>query len=402
MARKTSRLTARSVASLKTPGRHADGGNLYLTISKTAGGLSKRWVFMFSLAGKQREPGLGAFPAVNLAAARSKAKDMRAMVDQGIDPLDQKKAASEAAKGRKTFAECAASLIASKSSSWRNAKHAGQWETTLATHGKALRDIPVDAITIQDVLAVLTPIWQDIPETASRLRGRIEAVLDFATAHGLRAEANPASWRTLQHILPKRAALSRGRHAALPYVDVPAFVATLRGTDTIPAMALEFLILTASRSGEVLGASWDEIDLAAKVWVIPAARMKAGREHRVPLSARAIAILEQLAAHRTCGFVFPGRNNQQLESTSLRRLCPAGITVHGFRSSFRDFLGDQTNFSRETCEGCLAHSVGNSTERAYRRSDDLERRREAMTVWANFCEPGASAANVVKLRQQSK
>jgi integrase len=403
MARKTSRLTARTVASLKTPGRHADGGNLYLTISKTAGGLSKRWTFMFALAGRQREAGLGGFPAVTLAAARGKAKDLRALVDEGIDPLAAKEAASEVRKTARTFGQCADELVEAKRSSWRNLKHTGQWETTLATHGKALRGMPVDEITIQDVLAVLMPIWQDIPETASRLRGRIEMVLDFAAAREWRQESNPARWRTLQHILPKRTALSRNRHAALPYADLPAFIGELRRQESIPRLALEFLVLTAARSGEVLGARWDEIDLAAKIWVIPAARMKSAREHRVPLSDRAVAILARLAEHRTaCNFVFPGRGHQQLESTSLRRICPEGVTVHGFRSSFRDFAGEETSVPREVAEGCLAHVIGNAVEQAYRRGDALEKRRTLMEAWAAFCQPGTAAANVVKLHQQSK
>jgi integrase len=236
-----------------------------------------------------------------------------------------------------------------------------------------------------------------IPETASRLRGRIEAVLDFAKAHKLRSGENPASWRgNLALILPKRQKLSRGHHAAMPYGDVLEFIAKLRATESIHALALEFLILTAGRAGEVLGATWDELDIATRVWTIPAAPMKAGREHRVPLSDRALKIVERMAEIRTGDLVFAGqRQRRPLSGTTLAALVP-GATVHGFRSAFRDWCGEETSFPREVCEQALAHATGGAVEQAYRRGDALEKRRALMQAWARFCEPGPES-NVVAI-----
>jgi integrase len=258
---------------------------------------------------------------------------------------------------------------------------------------------PVDTIDTAAVLSVLQPLWGRIPETASRLRGRIEAVLDYGKANGLRSGENPAVWRGhLALILPKRQKLSRGHHAAMPYPDIPGFLGKLREVESIHALALEFLILTAARSGEVLGATWDEIDIDAQVWVIPASRMKAGREHRVPLSARATVILEQMASIRTGDLVFAGqRRRRPLSKTALAALVPDSGTVHGFRSSFRDWCGNETSFPREIAEQALAHASGDTTEQAYRRGDALEKRRGLMDAWASFCEP-AGAGNVVPMR----
>jgi integrase len=392
MARQLKRLTARTVAAMKKPGRHSDGGNLYLTISKTGGGVSRRWTFLFSLNGRQREAGFGPAAAVSLAEAREKAARYRSMLAKGIDPLDAKKAGREAQAGRRTFGQCADELIKSKRREWRSEIHAAQWRTTIDEYCGAILDKPVDAIDTQAVLGVLQPVWGRIPETASRLRGRIEAVLDYAKANGLRSGENPAAWRGhLALILPKRQKLSRGHHAAMPYGELPEFIAKLRATETIHALALEFLILTAGRAGEVLGATWDEIDSEAKVWVIPAARMKAGREHRVPLSGRAMEIVERMAEIRTGDLVFPGRRRRPLSNPSLARLCPALATAHGFRSAFRDWAGDCTGFPRELAEAALAHVAGDATERAYRRGDALEKRRELMEAWAKYLEAGKGA-----------
>jgi integrase len=259
--------------------------------------------------------------------------------------------------------------------------------------------MPVDAIDTQAVLGVLQPLWQRIPETASRLRGRIEAVLDYAKANGLRTGENPASWRGhLALILPRRQKLSRLHHKAMPYAEVPAFIGKLREVESIHALALEFLIFTAGRSGEVLGATWDEVDIDARVWLIPASRMKAGREHRVPLSARAMAILDRMAGIRTGDLVFAGqRRRRPLSKTALSRLV-TGATVHGFRSAFRDWCGNETSFPRELAEQALAHATGGAVERAYRRGDALEKRRGLMEAWSNYCEPGA-AGNVVIMRK---
>jgi integrase len=398
MARQPKRLTARTVATMTKPGRHADGGNLYLTISKTGAGVSRRWTFLYSLAGKQREAGLGPAAAVTLAEAREKAARYRSMLAKGIDPLDAKKASQEAAAARKTFGQCADELIKSKRREWRSEVHAAQWRTTIDDYCGPILDKPVDAIDTQAVLGVLQPVWGRIPETASRLRGRIEAVLDYGKANGLRSGENPAAWRGhLALILPKRQKLSRGHHAAMPYGDLPEFISKLRDTESIHALALEFLVLTAGRSGEVLGATWDEIDIDAQVWGIPASRMKAGREHRVPLSARAMAILDRMAGIRTGDLVFAGqRRRRPLSGVTLAALVP-GATIHGFRSSFRDWCGNETSFPREIAEQALAHATGDATERAYRRGDALERRRALMEAWANYCEPGA-AGNVVPTR----
>ncbi len=400
MARQLKRLTARTVAAMKNPGRHADGGNLYLTITSTPAGVSKRWTFMFSFAGKQREAGFGPAAVVTLAEAREKAAGYRSMLANGIDPLDAKKAAREAEAGRRTFGQCAAELIKSKSSEWRNDKHRAQWSSTLHDHCGPILNMPVDAIDTAAVLSVLQPIWGRIPETASRLRGRVEAVLDYAKAHGIRSGENPAAWRNhLALILPKRPKLSRGHHAAMPYGDLPEFIARLRDTETIHALALEFLILTAGRSGEILGAMWDEIDIDAQVWVIPASRMKAGHEHRVPLSPRALAILDRMAEIRTGDLVFAGqRRRRPLSKTALAALVLGAATVHGFRSSFRDWCGNETSFPREIAEQALAHATGNAVEAAYRRGDALEKRRGLMQAWAQFCEP-VGAGNVFAMRK---
>jgi len=399
MARQANRLGARQVATLKEPGRHADGGNLYLSISETPGGLSKRWVFMYSRAGKQREAGLGSVAFVTLVQARRAAADWRLQLARGIDPLEAKRAAGEADSKRRTFGECAAELIQSKRSGWRNAAHATQWVTTLDTYCEAINATPVDAIDTQAVLAVLTPIWQTKHVTAQRLRGRIEAVLNYAKAHKLRSGENPAQWRGhLELLLSKRPKLDRGHHAAMPYDRVPAFVAELRKVDSVAALALEFTILTACRSGEVRGAQWNEIDLESRLWTVPAERMKAGIPHRVPLSSRAVAIIETLATHRTCDFIFSGqRRGQSIGKTAMPMLVPGGVTVHGFRSAFRDWCGNETHTPREIAEACLAHATGNAVELSYRRGDALEKRRQLMQAWCSYCEPLAGD-NVIALR----
>jgi integrase len=398
MARQLKRLTARTVATMKKPGRHADGGNLYLTISKTGAGVSPRWTFLYSLAGKQREAGFGPAAAVTLAEAREKAAGYRSMLAKGIDPLDAKKADQEAAAARKTFGQCADELIKSKRREWRSEIHAAQWRTTINDYCGPILDKPVDTIDTAAVLSILQPVWNRIPETASRLRGRIEAVLDYGKANGLRSGENPAAWRGhLALILPKRQKLSRGHHQAMPYPDIPEFLGKLRDTESIHALALEFLVLTAARSGEVLSATWDEIDLDAQVWVIPASRMKAGREHRVPLSARAMAILDRMASIRTGDLVFPGQRRRRPLSGAAMGALVTGATVHGFRSSFRDWAGEETSFPREIAEQALAHAAGDATERAYRRGDALEKRRGLMEAWANYCEP-AACGNVVPWR----
>jgi integrase len=316
--------------------------------------------------------------------------------------LASAKAASEAKKAlevRQTFGQCAEALFKSKKPGWRAGKHASDWRRSVTDYCGAILDLPVEQVTTDHVLAVLSPLWGRIPETASRLRGRIEAVLDSAKAKGLRSGENPAAWRGhLALILPKRPKISKVHHPALAYSDVPAFIAKLRENESLHAPALEFIILTAARSAEALGARWAEIDLATKVWTIPAGRMKAGLAHRVPLSGRAIEIVEKQAATRNNDFLFPGVHvGRPLGPSSLRKLHPPGGTIHGFRSSFRDWAGEETQFPREVAEQALAHATGDATERAYRRGDALEKRRALMEAWANYCEPGA-AGKVVPFR----
>ena len=281
------KLSARKVETAK-PGRHGDGAGLWLAVSETG---AKRWLYRFTIAGKVSELGLGSFSDVSLIEARERAAEARKLAKAGKSPVEAKREGIKAEAGKPTFGKVADDFIAAKGSEWRNEKHRAQWAMTLTKYAAPLRSRPVDEIDTEAVLEVLTPIWQKTPETASRLRGRIEAVLDAARARGhiARNEANPARWRGhLDKLLPKRQKLSRGHHAAMPYAEVPAFVAQLRERDALAAMALEFCILTATRSGEVLGARWSEIDLPGKVWTIPAERMKAARAHRVPLSERAL------------------------------------------------------------------------------------------------------------------
>jgi integrase len=383
MARKINRLNARAVATITKHGRHADGGGLYLSISPNGG---RRWVFLFRWHGKPTEIGFGSARDVTLARARELASQARAKLAEGINPKDVRRAT-----GGATFGECADRVIEVMRPSWRNSKHAAQWEMTLRDYAAPLRRLPVDKISTDDVLSVLKPLWSDKPETASRLRGRIERVLDAAKAHGLRSGENPARWRGhLDQLLPKRQRLTRGHHAAMKYADVPAFVADLQTRQATAALALEFAILTAARSGEVLGARWVEFDLERAVWTIPAVRMKAGREHRVPLSRRALKILKAMHEAQDGDFVFPGQmagkplSVMALEMV-LRRMRIENVTVHGFRSAFRDWAAECTNFTNEVCEAALAHVIENKAEAAYRRGDLFDKRRKLMEAWAVYC-----------------
>jgi integrase len=321
-----------------------------------------------------------------------------------FDPLEAKQAASKerkALEARKTFGQCAEELFASKKKGWRSAKGAAQWIGSLKVHCEPVWDMPVESIDTDAVLTVLHPIWNKIPETASRVRGRIESVLNYAKASKLRSGENAAAWRGhLEMILAKRLRLSKLHFAAMDYRDVPDFIVKLRKSTSIHAAALEFIVLTACRSAEGLGARWSEIDLAAKIWTIPAARMKSGIEHRVPLSRHAIGIVERQAAIRSNEFVFPGvRIGKALSPSSLRLLRPAGGTIHGFRSSFRDWCGEVSSFPREVAEGCLSHATGNQVERAYRRGDALEKRRALMEAWDRFCGGGGNV--ISRLRKDN-
>ena len=404
MGAAVNKLSARAVATATKPGRHSDGGGLYLNVSPTG---ARSWLFMWKRDGKRREMGLGSAGSVTLARARELARDYRGLVAEGRDPIVVRAAAEQAKSVTPTFGAFADAVIAAKESEWRNAKHRAQWRMTLETYALPLRSRLVDEIDTEAVLAVLKPIWQEKPETASRVRGRIEAVLEAAKAQGHRTGENPAAWRGhLAHLLPKRGVLSRGHHAAIDYREVPAFLEKLRQREATAALALEFCILTATRSGETLGARWSEIDMEARVWTLPAERMKATRAHRVPLSETAFAILDKLSAAPTGEFVFPGQradkplSNMAMEMV-LRRMNMDAVTVHGFRSAFRDWAGNETHFPREVAEVALAHVIGDKAEQAYRRGDALEKRRSLMEAWASHCEPRAPG-NIVTMRARAE
>ncbi len=343
---------------------------------------------------------------VSLLQAREKAANARKLLNAGIDPLTTmgKDARVKRDRAIPSFGAFADDYLATHRSKFRSDKHIAQWTMTLTNYCEPIRSRPVNAIDTEAVLKVLQPIWTTIPETASRLRGRIENILDAAKAKGFLVGENPARWRGhLKTLLPARQRLSRGHHAALAYDDLPIFMAELRARRSSASQALELAILTASRSGEVLNAQWREFDLDKAIWTVPAARMKAGHEHRIPLSARAVKLLKPISRLPHSDFVFPGNARGKPLSAmamtmQLRRMNRGDITVHGFRSTFRDWASEQTSFPHETCEHALAHRISNKAEAAYRRGDQFEKRRKLMEAWAAFCEP-RSSANVVELRQ---
>jgi integrase len=398
MARTVGKLTALKVSRPLKPGMYTDGSGLYLQVT---GAGAKSWIFRFSLHGKAREMGLGSLSAVSLSEARIKAGECRRLREEGVDPIEARKtrrqqAALDAAKTL-TFKEAAASYIASHKVGWRNEKHASQWENTLATYAEpVLGRLSIQAIDTALVLRVLEPIWKTKPETSSRVRGRIEAILDGAKSRGLRQGENPARWRGhLEHQLPAPSKVRRVKHhAALPYAELPDFISKLRTQESVAARALEFTILTAARTGDTIGAAWDEVNTSDKVWTIPGERMKAGREHRVPLSSRALAILSDERDVRTSDYVFPGgKAGKPLSNMAmtevLRRMGRGDVTVHGFRSTFRDWAAERTNFPSEVVEMALAHAVGDKVEAAYRRGDLFEKRRRLMAEWATYCNAPA-------------
>lgn len=405
MARKIERLTALAVTRTRREGLHADGGGLYLQVSGTG---AKSWLYRFMLNGKARAMGLGSVQTISLAEAREEATQCRKLTRQGIDPIEARKAERtkaqlEAAK-RITFDACATSYIEAHKSGWRNSKHAEQWRSTLDTYGKPVfGSLPVQDVDLTLVLKVLEPIWKTKTETASRLRGRIEAILDWATVRGYRQGDNPARWRGhLDKVLPARSKVQKvTHHEALPYAAIGKFIATLRALEGVAARALEFLILTAARTGEVIGARWDELDVVQKVWTVPVNRMKAGREHRVPLSTAAIAVLNTMKKLRRDEYVFPGlKKGKPLSNMAmlklLERMGRSDLTTHGFRSTFRDWAAERTNFSREVAEMALAHTIGDKVEAAYRRGDLFEKRGELMATWEGYCGEISRPAEVTR------
>lgn len=414
MSRQLHRLSAKAVEQQKKLGYFADGGGLYLQVSPTR---SKSWIFRFTLHGKQREMGLGSIGSVGLAEARRRASECRSLLMDDIDPIAARQAvkAREALKLAKaiSFDRCAEAYVESQKAGWRNAKHTAQWISTLNTYASPIIGaVPVDNVDTGLVLKVLEPIWTTKAETASRLRGRIESVLDWAGARGYRTGENPARWRGhLDKLLSaqKRDLLVR-HHAALPYTKVGAFIEQLRAQEGTAARALEFAILTAARTGEVIGAQAREFELDTAIWTIPAGRMKASREHRVPLSARALAIvrgqvkLEGDSERRGSGedYLFPGlKPGAPLSNMAmlalLKRMGRTNLTVHGFRSTFRDWGAEQTAYPNEVLEMALAHAVGDKVEAAYRRGDLFEKRRRLAADWEKWCLRRSSEGKILRI-----
>jgi integrase len=389
------KLTALGVAKLKVPGMYGDGGGLWLQVT---GNGAKSWIFRFTLGGKSREMGLGSAGTFPLAEARDKALTCRKLCYEGIDPIEarrqQRQAAALESARAMTFRQCAAAYIESHKAGWRNEKHGAQWLATLEAYVHPIfGDLSVQAVDTGLVIKAIEPIWTTKPETAVRVRGRIESILDWAKARGFRAGENPARWRGhLQNLLPRKTKIQRvTHHPALPFAEVPEFLRRVAEQPGIAARLLKFTVLTAARTGEALGARWCEFDLAAGTWTVPAERMKGGVEHRVPISAATQAILTEMAVVCASEFVFPGgRYGRPLSNMAmlvlLRRMDRSDLTVHGFRSSFRDWASEITHYPSEVVEMALAHVVESKVERAYRRGDLFEKRRELMDDWANFCE----------------
>jgi integrase len=426
MPRRAKGLSAAKVRTAK-PGRYGDGGGLYLLVRPND---TRFWLFRYTIAGRMREMGLGPVelsrmdrpdapvelspdgpnPSRTLAEARLIASDLFRAVRMGKDPLAERDTAKAEAGQAKTFGDVAKLYIEAHKAGWKNAKHAAQWSATLEAYVyPSIGKLPVPSIDTGHVTAILGPMWQDKTETASRVRGRIEAVLDFATASGSRTGNNPARWRGhLDKLLPKPTKVKTvTHHAALPWRQMGAFMVDLGKQEGVAALALRFTVLTAARTGEAVGATWGEIDLPEKVWTIPAERMKAAREHRVPLSSGALAVLTEVAKLRTDRTdnapVFPGgKPGKPLSNMALlmllRRMERPDLTAHGFRSSFRDWCGESTNHPREVAEAALAHTIADKAEAAYARGDLMEKRRRLMEDWAGFCARPAPAGEIVSIR----
>jgi integrase len=463
MARKSERLSEASIRRA-TPGMHRDGAGLYLQV--TVGidqSLRRSWIFRFATTEKERQAGYGrerqmglgsvdelgqlrrarlqriaddciarneklpkglklleSIPRLSLDEARELAAECSRLRKEGIDPIEardrerlaKRTQAQLAAAKAVTFDECSEKFIAAHRSSWRNAKHRAQWSSTLKTYvSPVFGKLPVQAVDVALVMKALSPIWNEKPETASRLRGRVEAVLDWAKTSGYRQGENPARWKGhLENLLPRRSKVRAVKHhPALPYAEVGAFMAALRGRAGIAARALEFAILTAARTSEVLGSRWDEIDLQQHLWTVPAERMKASKEHRVPLSTAAITLIKKLAKAPEGPLVFPGADGTKLSENAmlalLERMGHGDITVHGFRSTFKDWATEKTNFPNIVSEMALAHTIDDEVEAAYRRGELLNKRRKLMEAWAQYCAKPVKAAeenNVVHLRIENE
>ncbi|MGY3698939.1 integrase [Bradyrhizobium sp. USDA 3240] len=409
--RTINRLSYKKVESLKQAGMYSDGGGLYLQVTQGADGTPRKsWLFRYAIGGRERQMGLGPLHDVSVAEARERAVSARELRRAGKDPINAREAlrAANSLSAAKTmsFDECAEAYVAVHRQGWRNVKHASQWTATLATYcSPVFGRLPIQGVDVGLVMKVLEPIWATKPETASRVRGRIERILDWAKVRGYREGDNPARWRGhLDHLLPARGKIRKVKHhAALPYVEIPAFLTALRSRTAVAARALEFAILTAARTGEVIGARWEEIDLNGRVWTIPAERMKGGQEHRVPLSDVAVEILAHVRNVRQDAHVFPGDRRSALSNMAflmlLRRMGRDDITAHGFRSTFRDWVEEQTDTPRAVAEMSLAHAIGNAVEAAYRRGDLFEKRRVLMSKWARYCNRPKSTVTAFRSKR---
>jgi integrase len=410
VAKLTNKLTAPFVSAVVEPGTYPDGLGLYLqvTVGQTKAGpsVSKSWLFRYSRHGRAHWLGLGPTHTVTLAKARAKARKAREQLFDGVDPVAEKHAARRAAlleqASRMTFEACGAAYLAEHSQSWGNVRHRQQWKLSLDRANKQFGKLPVSAVDTDTVLKFLQPIWTETPETGSRIRGRIEAVLDWAKARKFRDGENPARWQgSLEYLL--KAKPKSEHHSALPYAELPAFLAELKTRTGYAAAALQFLILTAARTGEARKARWNEIDMVKKLWTVPAERMKSGKEHQVPLSAAALALLNGLDCDGS-GYVFPGLiAGKPLADSALldvmKTVRSNSFTVHGFRSTFRDWAGDHTHYPRDVVEAALAHALKDKTEAAYRRGTALDKRANLMKAWGEFCTTPAviEGGNVVSL-----
>jgi integrase len=399
MVRRKKGLTAIQVQNAKARGFYGDGGGLYLQVSPTG---AKSWVFRYKRDGRTRWMGLGSASTFSLAEARERALEQRKLHEDHRDPIDERDADRRQRKLEQakqvTFAQCAEQYLVTHEIAWRNEKHAAQWKMTLTKYCKPIADLPIKDIDTDAVLRVLTPLWKKRTETAKRLRGRIERVLSWAKGRGLRQGENPARWAGhLDEMLASPAKIAKAQHhPALPYTDISSFMAELRGRDSLSARALEFLILTVARTGEVIGATWDEIEFDEKTWTIPASRMKGGKEHRVPLCDRTLEILKEL--RRSGSRVFPLSNMAMLE---LMRGMRPGYVPHGFRSTFRDWAAERTNYANHVVVQALAHVIGNKVEAAYRRGDLFEKRRRLMGDWAKYCARPSEGGVIVALERRA-
>lgn len=394
---------------LSKPGSHAVGGvsGLMLQVTPTGG---KSWLLRTMVGDRRREIGLGGFPDVLLVQARDHAREIKAAIRQGVDPVEQRKAARAeliaANSKRQTFKEAAEKYLASKTIEFRNAKHAKQWGSTLATYAyPVIGELPVASVELAHIVKVLEPIWQTKTETATRVRGRVEAVLAWATVSGFRSGDNPARWRgNLDAVLPKPTKLKKVKHhAALSWREINGFMSDLRDREGTAARALEFLILTAARSGEVRGATWDEINFIAGTWTVPAERMKAGRDHIVPLTCDSLELLKTLPKQEGTDLLFPAPRGGMLSDMALSAVMKrmkVDATPHGFRSTFRDWASETTSYPHDVCEMALAHTINSAVERAYRRGDLLEKRKRLMADWDAFInKPSQRNAEVVAIRE---